>query len=434
MALINADGIVFQNGTSLTSKYGIIPQDTVQVFYQASAPTGWTQVTHHDPPLNLESINNKALRVVSGLTGGSFAGTNNFTTTFPSTSVPISATVILDGTVEDTTLTLNQIPSHAHGAGSADNTFTASAATSPFRTEVRTPVSYAFRSAYRQIVNFRTLVNFQQPTTVRQPVTYRQPVANRQPQNIQQPVVNRRPYAFRFRYDRRQPITVFQPRSFRQPGSFRAPGNVRQPLRRRVEVFNPVRYPFSFGGRRSPARGRRRRYQNPISTSRRRPGNRPRRTFGNRQRPVFRQAPFNRQTPFNFTATLSYRVSYRFRQPRNNQQPIVNRRPYSSRVIVNSRVLANQRVIVNQRNPASYRQPNSYRQEVRYPVINNVRYSSRVLTPGGAIRGTDANGPATSSVGGGGAHNHTFTGTISPISGSIDISVQYIDVIICKFD
>jgi len=97
-------------------------------------------------------------------------------------------------------------------------------------------------------------------------------------------------------------------------------------------------------------------------------------------------------------------------------------------------VIANQRVIVNQRNPASYRQPNSYRQEVRYPVVNNVRYSSRVLTPGGTIRGTDANGPATSSVGGGGAHNHTFTGTISPISGSINISVQYIDVIICKFD
>lgn len=50
---------------------------TVMLFYQAAAPTGWTQVTTH---------NDKALRVVSGAGGGS-GGTNPFSTVMAQTTV-----------------------------------------------------------------------------------------------------------------------------------------------------------------------------------------------------------------------------------------------------------------------------------------------------------------------------------------------------------
>ena len=109
MAFIKSEGIVFSNGTELLSKYGIIPQNSTQIFYQASAPTGWTKVTHHDPPTNSQSINNKALRVISGA-GGGFSGLNSFTTVFPSTAVGISTTVTITGSVGSTTLNLNQEP------------------------------------------------------------------------------------------------------------------------------------------------------------------------------------------------------------------------------------------------------------------------------------------------------------------------------------
>ena len=54
---------------------------TTTVFYQATAPTGWTKVTTH---------NDKALRVVSG-TGGGSGGTTAFTTVFTSRGVPLQS-------------------------------------------------------------------------------------------------------------------------------------------------------------------------------------------------------------------------------------------------------------------------------------------------------------------------------------------------------
>jgi microcystin-dependent protein len=65
---------------------------TIMLFVQTAAPTGWTKSTTHD---------NKALRVVSGAasSGGSVA----FTTAFASGL-----------TAGNTTLTIAQIPSHAH--------------------------------------------------------------------------------------------------------------------------------------------------------------------------------------------------------------------------------------------------------------------------------------------------------------------------------
>jgi len=116
MSILQASGIQFgSDNTILNSKYGIIPQNSVAVFYQASAPNGWAQVNTH---------NNKALRVVSG-TGGGFGsggtagpGGQPFSTIFPTSVRPISGTVTAAGSVGDTTLTTQQIPGHTHNAGS----------------------------------------------------------------------------------------------------------------------------------------------------------------------------------------------------------------------------------------------------------------------------------------------------------------------------
>ena len=110
MSVLNVDGINFSDGTALNSKYGIIPQNSISIFYQAAAPTGWTKITTH---------NDKALRVVSG-TGGGSGGTLAFSSVFTS-NIPISGSVTASGTVGETTLTIDQLPTHAHNSGSSVN-------------------------------------------------------------------------------------------------------------------------------------------------------------------------------------------------------------------------------------------------------------------------------------------------------------------------
>jgi hypothetical protein len=67
-------------GDGSNINFNQFPSGTTLLFYQASAPTGWTKVTSH---------NNKALRVVSG-TGGGSGGTTPFTSVFASNrSVPL---------------------------------------------------------------------------------------------------------------------------------------------------------------------------------------------------------------------------------------------------------------------------------------------------------------------------------------------------------
>jgi len=73
MATLTSSGIRFATTPvvdELNSKRGIFPTGTSWVFYQSSAPTGWTK----NESLTL---NDKALRVVSG-TGGVYGGTNGF--------------------------------------------------------------------------------------------------------------------------------------------------------------------------------------------------------------------------------------------------------------------------------------------------------------------------------------------------------------------
>jgi len=93
-----------------------IPSGTKMLFYQASAPTGWTKLT---------TDNNKTLRVVSDSGGGS-GGTNSFTSAFAVRGVPLTAHNH-NGSVSDQSnnhthsgSTGNQNANHTHG-GSTGN-------------------------------------------------------------------------------------------------------------------------------------------------------------------------------------------------------------------------------------------------------------------------------------------------------------------------
>lgn len=104
-AKLTSTGVSFSDGTVLNSKYGIIPQSSVSIFFQASAPTGWSKST---------SNNDTALRVVSG-TGGGTGGSTAFSSIFPTSLRPVSVPgVPVTGTVGNYTLTTNDIPSHSH--------------------------------------------------------------------------------------------------------------------------------------------------------------------------------------------------------------------------------------------------------------------------------------------------------------------------------
>lgn len=96
-----------------------VPSGTAMLFQQTSAPTGWTKSTTH---------NDKALRVVSGTasSGGTTAMSTALGTPSVSGTVGISGApavgnlaVSMSGNVSvgNTTLSVNTIPSHAHGGG-----------------------------------------------------------------------------------------------------------------------------------------------------------------------------------------------------------------------------------------------------------------------------------------------------------------------------
>lgn len=117
MARLTSTGVLFDianTANSINSFYWMYPAGTVKVFYQASAPTGWTRVA---------TQNNKALRVVSG-TGGGSGGTTNFTTVLSASNgsfsvnvnntFPIGLAPTTTQNVGNTTLALSQLPDHVH--------------------------------------------------------------------------------------------------------------------------------------------------------------------------------------------------------------------------------------------------------------------------------------------------------------------------------
>jgi hypothetical protein len=80
-----------------------IPSGSVFLLYQASAPTGWTQVT---------ALDDYALRITSS-TGGTTGGTTAFSTVFSNQTPTI--------TVGSTTLSSTQMPSHSHSLKYGDS-------------------------------------------------------------------------------------------------------------------------------------------------------------------------------------------------------------------------------------------------------------------------------------------------------------------------
>ena len=80
--------------------FSAFPTGTQMLFVQAAAPTGWTKQT---------TVNDAAIRVVSGTTGGGTGGTTAFSTAFVS-----NKSISLSGNVGATTLSVDQMPSHTH--------------------------------------------------------------------------------------------------------------------------------------------------------------------------------------------------------------------------------------------------------------------------------------------------------------------------------
>lgn len=99
---INSSGVTFPDSTTQTTAAGAsIPSGSVVLFYQASAPTGWTQVT---------TLNDYDLRLVSG-TGGTTAGTTAYSTVFANQTPTITTSGLSAGA---TTLSTAQLASHTH--------------------------------------------------------------------------------------------------------------------------------------------------------------------------------------------------------------------------------------------------------------------------------------------------------------------------------
>lgn len=98
------DATLASHGSRLTALEAIhvadpsVPPGSKMLFCQAAAPVGWTKIT---------TDNDKVLRVVNGVTGGSSGGVNAFST--------VNAQTVTGNHV----LTVSEMPSHKHGTGTA---------------------------------------------------------------------------------------------------------------------------------------------------------------------------------------------------------------------------------------------------------------------------------------------------------------------------
>ena len=502
MSVLNLTGLVFSDTSALNSKYGIVERYTTMLFYQEAAPVGWAKTSAWD------IHNNKGLRVVSGV-GSAFGGANPFTSTFPSATIPISTTVSVAGTAGDTTLTISEMASHAHGAGAqAAPTQIAAGPAVPSRYLSRSPVSYSVRAFYNQINNYQQPAAYRQPQTYQQPSSYQQPQAYRTPSNVQNPIIAQQPSVYQQPSLSRTPTNQQNPTTFRQPNpktkpvSYQNPVAARSPTRtnRQNPIANPINQtnpiqsapirapstrssqsnrqegkrlprqgPRSYlrrnrnGGRRrnratqvvNRREGRRYQYQqprsNPIATpfqnpftsnsqrpltvqvSSRSPSRTPFQNPFNARRPSSIQQSYiqrniaNQRIPLNVQNPANKRTSTNKRTPLINRTPLNKQNPLTKRISANKTVAADKRIVANKNVPIAT--PVS----VRYPQVNSARYEVRTLVPGGQIRGANTAGPDTSETGGNSAHAHPFTGGVIPVSGSIDLRVQYIDVILCFF-
>lgn len=126
VSLVPGAGVGTVTINAIPEAAGDFPAGTITLFVQSSAPSGWTQVN---------SQNNKAIRVVNGSGGGS-GGSQPFTSVF--TSVPVTGSVSFSGlsvsggqtntvsqtpsgsvqlgslSVSPTSISEGQMPSHSH--------------------------------------------------------------------------------------------------------------------------------------------------------------------------------------------------------------------------------------------------------------------------------------------------------------------------------
>jgi hypothetical protein len=89
---------------------------SVMLFYQATAPLGWTQDT---------TENNIGLRIVTGTTGGTVSGTRPFTTVYPAspiTSVSTTTSALSPATSNPATITESTMAIHTHSPNVTANT------------------------------------------------------------------------------------------------------------------------------------------------------------------------------------------------------------------------------------------------------------------------------------------------------------------------
>ena len=117
MARLTGNGVLFDlldPNNKIDSFYWMYPAGTKKLFFQATAPTGWTQDT---------TYGDRALRVVSGA-GGGVGGNTTFVTALSSSSgninVGINTTLPVEippgsGTfIGNHTLSITELPDHVH--------------------------------------------------------------------------------------------------------------------------------------------------------------------------------------------------------------------------------------------------------------------------------------------------------------------------------
>jgi hypothetical protein len=97
--------------TGCNSIPDFIGTGTLMLFEQTNAPLNWVKQTSH---------NDKMLRLVDGTV--SSGGSISFSSAFPNSTIPISASSPYSVTVGNHTLSTTEIPSHSHAdTGSAVN-------------------------------------------------------------------------------------------------------------------------------------------------------------------------------------------------------------------------------------------------------------------------------------------------------------------------
>ena len=348
------------------------------------------------------------------------------------------------------------------------------------------PIIYQQPSAYQQPQSRQTIVPVQNPGTYRQPANpisqepYQQPTTIRNRVNVnenrrvnqplpQRPSSTNATGQVNVQVGRSQPNPVSISGRRREPGRrrfrFPNPGNARAQRPNNTRAGQPGRR----RNRRGPRRNRQRRQprvfvnrqqSNPFSFQTpgvgRGAGRRRNTYFTNQNRFAQRFTPdrapgpirVNRQSPDSQQQNRSVNFQQQNPTPQRNPKPESNpnpftvpapfRNPSTFRQPSNTNVTANKRVSANTNVNANTNIDVRVTQVYQQSNINYSPYPQPLIVPGDQIRGDNTNAPNTSSVGGGNAHTHPFTGDdfgpqISAPSG-FSLRVQYIDVIVCSFD